>query len=197
MKVHVKSVNCVYKNFFKIDKAIIQHEKFDGAMTEDLVRYNFVRGDAVAVLPFDMNRKIIYLTEQFRYPAFTVSPAHGWMTELVAGTIEGDDSPVDTAVRELEEEIGFQVRPEQLIAIGNFFPSPGGSSERLFLFAVPVTLADRAGAGGGLLAEAEDIRLVEWSFELAVQKLIDNQVHDGKTIVALQWFREYLRSGQA
>lgn len=196
MKVHVKSVRCVYNNFFKIEKAILQHEKFDGTLTEDLVRYNFVRGDAIAVLPFDLNRKIIYLTEQFRYPAFTASPENGWMTELVAGTIEGDDSPVNTAVRELTEEIGFQVRPEQLIAIGNFFPSPGGSSERLFLFAVPVTMADRTGAGGGVIAEAEDIRLVEWTFEFALQKLATNQVHDGKTIVALQWFREYLRSGQ-
>jgi len=39
--------------------------------------------------------------------------------------------------------------------------------------------------------------LLEWPFELALQKLNDNQIHDGKTIVALQWLREYLRSGNA
>ncbi|MCL6617357.1 MAG: NUDIX hydrolase, partial [Anoxybacillus ayderensis] len=57
-----------------------------------------------------------------------------WQWELPAGMIDKTDpSPMHAAKRELEEETGY--RAEHWLELGSFYPSPGSTSEEIFLFA--------------------------------------------------------------
>ena len=187
MKVNVYEKKRVFDEFFKIDEAKLQYERFDGSMTPVLTRLCFERGDSVAAVLFNTEENHVVLVEQFRYPAFEKGP--GWITELVAGMIAGDESPEETMRQELLEETGY--RAGNLEHIGTFYPSPGGSSERIVLFYAEVTNADRIGRGGGLPAEGEDIRLVHLSLKEVEQKLSARQIVDAKTIIGLMWLQQH------
>ena len=54
--------------FFAIDRARIRHERLDGGMTAPMTRLVCERGDAVAVLPYNRERREVVLVQQFRYP---------------------------------------------------------------------------------------------------------------------------------
>jgi ADP-ribose pyrophosphatase len=86
--------------------------------------------------------------------------------------------------RELVEELGYALRGIRRIA--TFFVSPGGSSERIFLYYAAVRA--RVAAGGGRAAEHEDIRRVALTRAQARAMLARGAFLDAKTIVALQWF---------
>ena len=44
MRVIVKEEERVFDSFLKVDRAVIQYEKFDGTLTDELVRLNLNRG---------------------------------------------------------------------------------------------------------------------------------------------------------
>ncbi|MGH6671465.1 MAG: NUDIX domain-containing protein [Xanthobacteraceae bacterium] len=64
----------------------------------------------------------------------------GWIVEVMAGMIRPDDTPDDTAIRETEEETGYVIDSPKLIC--KFLSSPGGTSERIFLYFATVTDSD-------------------------------------------------------
>jgi len=125
----------------------------------------------------------LLFTEQFRFP--TVQKGPGWVIEVFAGSIDPGEAPDATLRRELEEELGY--RAEHVEPIATFYVSPGGSSERIWLYYVETSSAARVSAGGGLAAEHEDIRVVSLSLEEARTALNQHRVVDAKTIIALQW----------
>ncbi|MFT4414784.1 NUDIX hydrolase [Fredinandcohnia humi] len=56
-----------------------------------------------------------------------------WQWELPAGAIDATDrDPLETAKRELQEETGYVAN--SWTPIGSVFPSPGSTSEEIFLF---------------------------------------------------------------
>ncbi|NJL95732.1 MAG: hypothetical protein HC915_19380 [Anaerolineae bacterium] len=65
--------------------------------------------------------------------------------------------------------------------------SPGGSSERIFLFYAQVNAALRTGAGGGLETEHEDVRVLSLPLSEARAQIADGRLQDAKTLVGLQW----------
>jgi ADP-ribose pyrophosphatase len=86
---------------------------------------DFAKG--VCILPITEDGEVLCL-KQYRHAI------KSWQWELPAGMIDTDsDSPMDTAKRELEEETGFSA--EQWLELGSFYPSPGSTSEEIFLFA--------------------------------------------------------------
>src|SRR5262245_20862434 len=155
-KVKIISRRRVFDDFFKIDKAKLRFERYDGSMSEVVQRLNFERGDSAAALLFDARTRVVYLIEQFMYP--TLAKAGGWLQTVVAGMIDEGETPEEAIRREIEEEAGFAA--ERIEPVANFFVSPGGSSERIFLFCAVVSDAARVGEGGGVATEHEDIRLV-------------------------------------
>ena len=100
------------------------------------------------------------------------------LIEMPAGTREPDESPLETARRELAEETGYRATTfEELVA---YFPSPGVLSERMWIF-----VAKGLTAGEHAREPNEEIEnyLVSWDEALA---LIDRgEIEDGKTILAL------------
>ena len=105
---------------------------------------------AVVIVAVDDEHRLI-LIEQERLPI------GGRSLELPAGLVgdEHDDETLeDAATRELEEETGY--RPARIERLGDFYSSPGMTSEMFTL--VRATGLVRNGAGGG--DEQEDITVL-------------------------------------
>jgi nudix-type nucleoside diphosphatase (YffH/AdpP family) len=182
-RVEVLSRETVFKNFFRIIQARLRFEKYDGTMSEEVTRLVFERGDSVAALVHDQEAETLTFTEQFRYP--TVASGPGWILEIPAGSVEEGEEPSNTMRRELEEEIGCRV--ETLTPIHSFYVSPGGTSERIHLFYALVTPKHYVSEGGGLASENENIRVVTLPVKEAFAQMWAGQIHDAKTLIALQW----------
>ena len=122
-KVKIEKTKRLFDDFFKIDEAVLRWERFDGTMGDAARRLRFERGDSVAAVVYNRDTRKVILVNQFRYPTYEKGP--GWISELVAGVIEKDESPDTTIRREILEEIGYEVL--KLIYISSFYVSPGGS----------------------------------------------------------------------
>lgn len=188
MKVIIKEKSRVFDQLFKIDRAVLQYEKFDGTMTDDVVRYNFERGNSVAVLVVNREKQTVILTKQFRFPVYMENKKNGWLLEIVAGMVDKGEDPIESAVREVREEIGYSV--EQLEPICSVYLSPGGSSEKIYLYYTEINSAHKTEAGGGIANEAEDIQLVEIPISEAFKLLDAGEIVDAKTVIVLQWLKQ-------
>jgi nudix-type nucleoside diphosphatase (YffH/AdpP family) len=184
-KVEVQQKKRVLDDFFKIDEAVVRFEQFNGQMSPPVRRLNFERGDAAAVLIFNKEAQKVILVNQFRYPTYEKSG--GWLIEIVAGMLDKNETPKECIRREVTEEIGYQV--ETLIPISTFYTTPGGSSERIFLYYQEVINSDRVSRGGGAETEHEDIQIVELSLPDLWEALDTGKIMDAKTIIALLWFK--------
>lgn len=186
-RVEIISKAEVFKKFiFRIEEAHLRHERYNGTMSDEIIRLNFNRGDSVAAIVHDTQANTVLLTEQFRYPTHEKGP--GWLVELPAGVVDPKDTDPSQAMRrELEEEVGFRVNT--LRHISTFYLSPGGSSERIHLYYAQVTLNQQVSTGGGLLAEGEDIRRLTVSLAEAVQMVEKGTIADAKTLIGLQWLQ--------
>jgi nudix-type nucleoside diphosphatase (YffH/AdpP family) len=184
-KVEIQQKKRVFDDFFKIDEAVVRFEQFNGQMSPPVRRLNFERGDAAAVLIFNKEAQKVILANQFRYPTYEKSG--GWVIEVVAGMLDKNETPVECIRREVIEETGYQV--ENLTPISTFYTTPGGSSERIFLYYAEVTNPDRVSRGGGAKTEHEDIQIVEFSLPDLWEARETGKIMDAKTLIALLWFK--------
>ena len=186
----------LFDDFFKIDEIQVSHEQLDGTMSAEQRRLVFERGDAVAVLLFNLDTRCVVLVRQFKVPTLigrrrdVPSSSDGWITEAMAGMIDANETPEAAAIRETMEETGYQISNPRLIA--KFFSSPGGTSERIFLYYADVRNADRTGRGGGI--EDEDVEVVHMPLAQLQTELRKGAFEDPKLIIAAYWLADYLRS---
>lgn len=190
--VDVQNKRMLLDDKFKVQEATVRVTRFDGQMSKPVRRLVFERGDAAAAIIVNSETHKVLLTEQFRYPAYEKGP--GWIQEVVAGIIDEGEKPEETMRREIKEEIGYNVH--ELTPIATFYVSPGGSSERIFLYYAEVNNADHVAPGGGLASENEDIRLVELSLDELWRQLQNGELIDAKTIIAAQWLQLRLQKGE-
>lgn len=139
-------------------------------------------GSAVAVLPYDLQRKTVVLVEQFRPAPFLISGEEQTL-EVVAGIIDEGDSAV-AARREALEEAGLQLGVLEYVA--TVWTMPGISTEKLTLYLAPYSVADRVTAGGGLDSEDENIRVVEMRAADFAAVMAAGDLVDMKTLVLAQ-----------
>jgi ADP-ribose pyrophosphatase len=132
----------------------------------------FVRDDSVAAILFHQGLKHVILVQQFRYP--TCEAGWAWTIETVSGSLDPEETPEAGMRREIEEETGYRVGA--MAPIATFFVSPGGSTERVFLFYAEIDGPDRVSVGGGVTAADEDIRILSVSLDEARQLLVDGKV---------------------
>ncbi len=185
-KVEIESAETVFKEHpIEVTKAVLRFESHDGAMSETVKRLCLERGDSVAALLYNRDTGRLLLIELFRYP--TYRHGDGWLAEVVAGMIDGGETPEQALYREIEEESGFRIKDST--HIHTFYVSPGGTSERIFLYYVEVGDTDRTGPGGGLASEAEDIKALAYHPPEAFAMLDRGEVTDAKTLIALMWLR--------
>jgi ADP-ribose pyrophosphatase len=173
-----------YQGYFRIDRYVLRHGRFEGGFTAPMVREVFERGHASAVLPFDPDRGEIVLCQQFRIGAL-VGGMSPWQLELVAGIVDEGEAPDAVARREAREEAGLTVA--DLMPVCRYAVSPGGASETVYLYLGRVSTI---GAGGifGLEDEGEHIRVHVVPEDEARRMLDAGEIGNAPTLIALQWF---------
>ncbi|MGF1741278.1 ADP-ribose diphosphatase [Vibrio profundum] len=180
--IEIISQQTLYQGFFKMVKYQFRHTLFNGGWSEVIDRELFVRGNAVALLPYDPATDQVVIIEQIRVGA--LQDSRPWQLEIVAGVIDTDESSEQVARRETVEEAGIEVG--QLKKISSFYPSSGGCSEKLDVFVGQVD-ASKAQGVHGLAYEGEDIKVHVMSRMQAYQAIQDGRIENGASIIALQW----------
>jgi ADP-ribose pyrophosphatase len=123
------------------------------------------------------------LIEQFGAAAIN-APGGPWQIEIVAGLIDPGETPDDVVRREAMEEAGCSVDGVELI--GEFLLSPGGSSDRMFLYCARIDSSD-AGGIHGLIEEGENIRVFTMATDDAMAAISDGRIRNATCVIGLQW----------
>lgn len=181
-RVRVRDVRLLTSNWFVTRATTIDFQHSDGHWSVE-ERETYDRGDGACILLYNVARRSVVLSRQFRYPAYVNGHPDGNLIEAAAGLLD-DDDPESAIRREAEEETGHAIGPVERVF--EVFMSPGSVTERLHFFAAPYDENTRAGDGGGLAGEGEDIAVLELDFDEALA-MIGTDIVDAKTIILLQW----------
>ncbi|HBI64482.1 MAG TPA: ADP-ribose pyrophosphatase [Clostridiales bacterium] len=126
----------------------------------------------VGILPIDEDRTVT-LVRQYRYPYETVT------LEIPAGKMDqGPEDALECGRRELAEETGL--RAEQMIPMGEIWPSPGFMDERLFLYC-----AKGLTQGETNPDDDEFVEIVRMPFDELCRMIAAGEIHDAKTVAAV------------
>ena len=127
----------------------------------------------VVILPLDERMQVLTVT-QYRYPLGTA------MTELPAGKLEAGEKadPAAAALRELHEEIGAV--PGSFIPLGVLHSSPGIFTETLYLYLARDLKFDHPDPD-----EDEFLKIERVPFDTLVQRIMDGEITDAKTVAAV------------
>jgi ADP-ribose pyrophosphatase len=114
----------------------------------------------------------VILVTQYRHAA------NKMLLEIPAGKIEKDETPRQAAIREMAEEIGCSGTLRPLL---KWYLAPGYSTELMHVF-VATNLREIT---RGLLDDDENIEIKEMTLSAAIEKCINGNIEDAKTIAAL------------
>ena len=170
------------KRFVNLERVTIEHATRSGGRII-VEREIHDHGNAAAILLYDPNRKSVVLVRQLRVPVY-LNGGEGWMIEIPAGLLDGDH-PAEAIAREAMEETGYLVENAEYLF--DAYMSPGTLTERVSFFAAEIDLTRKAGEGGGLASEGEDIEVLELTLDAAFAMTGTGEICDGKTIMMLQW----------
>jgi nudix-type nucleoside diphosphatase (YffH/AdpP family) len=181
-RVSIKDVRVLSDRHYVLKEVTFDYRRADGRW-QTLKREVFDRGNAAALLPYNLASRQVVLVRQFRLPAY-LNGHDGFMVEAVAGMLD-DDLPENRIRAEAEEETGYRVRDVRKVF--EAFMSPGSVTEKLHFFVAEYDASMRVGNGGGLAHEGEDIEVLELPFEEALAMIDDGRIVDAKTIMLLQY----------
>jgi GDP-mannose pyrophosphatase NudK len=170
-------------DWYILRKVTFDYRRRDGSWQRQS-REVYDRGNGAVILLYNVVRRAVLLTRQFRMPAYVNGCVDGLLIEACAGLLDGDD-PAACIRRESEEETGFRVRaPRQILEA---YMSPGSVTERLHFFVAEYDEQDRVSAGGGDAGEGEEIETLEMGLDEAMRMIDAGEIRDGKTIILLQY----------
>ena len=148
-----------------------------------LKRETYDRGNAAALLPYDLAGRTVLLVRQFRYPVY-VNGYDDLLIETVAGVLD-NETPEQRIRAEAEEETGYRLG--EIKKVFEAYMSPGSVTEKLHFFVAEYQPDMRVGNGGGIASEGEDIEPLELPFGEAMAMIGDGRIVDAKTIMLLQY----------
>ncbi|GGW62922.1 nudix-type nucleoside diphosphatase (YffH/AdpP family) [Winogradskyella epiphytica] len=143
------------------------------------------RGDGAAILLYSPEKGTVLLTKQFRMPIYQNNKEEGMSIEVCAGAIDNNDHPLETILRETEEEVGYKITNAKQVLTA--YTSPGALTEKMYLFVAEYKNAMKINEGGGLDSENEEIEVMELPFSKAIEMMNKAEIIDAKTIMLLQY----------
>ncbi len=151
-----------------IDLSVDKAELEDGSIvTRELITHH----GGVCVVPVNENGEI-YMVKQFRYPFQQV------LTEIPAGKLEKGEDHRTCGIRELKEEIGAEA--ESFEYLGCLYPTVAYDTEIIHMY-----LARGLSFGDRDLDEGEFIDVIKLPFDKAVEMVMNNEIPDAKTQLAI------------
>jgi 8-oxo-dGTP pyrophosphatase MutT (NUDIX family) len=157
----------------RIAKVRVDRIRFDDG--EEADREVVEHPGAVAVVVHDGER--LFLVRQPREAV-----GDPGLLELPAGKLDEGEDPLDTAKRELAEEIGKGARTWRRLT--SFYTSPGFADEECHVYLATDLYDERADT-----EENERIEIVE--VPLGELDRVIQECRDAKSLVGLLWFRAY------
>lgn len=168
-------------NWYTLKTYTFELLRRDGRWQEQS-REAYDRGNGAVILLYSREKKTVVLIRQFRFPVW-INGHDGFLIEAAAGLLD-NASPEERIIAEAQEETGFRVT--RIEPVFTAYMSPGSVTEKLYFFIAEYSPDDRQTGGGGLVEEGEDIEVLEWPLEQALQAIRDGEIVDAKTIMLLQ-----------
>jgi ADP-ribose pyrophosphatase len=154
-----------------------QIERNGKTFTKDFIE----RSSVVSILPIT-DQGEIYLEKQYR-DAFGKE-----ILEIVAGTMENDDNPLESAKRELQEETGLTAANWKQIASWEL--SVNMLAKQYIFVATGIT------EGPSHLDEDEQIDVIKMPFEEAVEKAVSGEIIATTHIAAILLYDKLKKDGK-
>jgi ADP-ribose pyrophosphatase len=187
LKATIKGKTTLSTGFLTVNRYQIEADKHAGG-THEITWEMMERGNAVAVLGYDPVHDVVVLINELR-PGLLIAGDYPFTDNLVAGGMNAGESPIEAAVREMQEEANLVLTDAVLIHPGAYVSS-GGSTEKI---AIVVGRVDSTKAGGihGNPNESEDIKTVILPAHEFIERVRRAVITDLKTLVAGYWFAEH------
>ena len=190
----IKSREFLYTGFIRVEKISLRHRLFNQTEYSKLIQRELIqRKQAAGVLIYNDQQQRFALIEQFRVGAIddAVSP---WQLEIIAGVLDGDESPEHCIRRESLEESGCEI--EDLTHLYSFYPSAGACDEIFHLYVAEAQLPEQGGIFG-MPDEGENIQLHILSYQDLSALLASDRLRNAPVIMALQWLKQHIAAYSA
>jgi nudix-type nucleoside diphosphatase (YffH/AdpP family) len=172
------------KDWATLDKIDYDYQ-FKNGNWKRLSRETYNRGNGAAILLYNSEKGTVILTRQFRMPAYENNKNDGYSIEAAAGAIDNNDNPLETIIRETEEEVGYKITSAKQVLTA--YTSPGALTEKMYLFVAEYNDKMKISEGGGLDSEDEEIEVLELQFLKAIEMIKSEEIIDAKTIMLIQY----------
>ena len=165
------------------EKTLSSEQKFDGKVVklfvdqvelengEKTFREVIKHPGGVCILPLDGDNNVL-MVRQFRYPS------HKVLLEIPAGKMEYGEDHRECGLRELKEETGCTC--DEFTYLGNLIPTPAYDTEVIHMY-----LARGLHSGEQKLDEDEFLEVEKIPLDKAVEMVMNNEIADAKTQIAL------------
>lgn len=153
LKLRVETVELQNKKYSK--REIVDHQK------------------GVGIIAYDGDEKL-WMVSQYRIAVDKV------MLEIPAGLVDPNEAPIESAKRELQEEVGFF--PEQIDFLFTMHSSPGFTNDKLLFF-----VAKNLKESKLELDEDENLEAKSYPIDELYNMVENGEITDAKTIIAIQY----------
>jgi len=102
------------------------------------------------------------------------------MLEIPAGLVDANEAPIESAKRELQEEVGFY--PETIDFLFTMHASPGFTNDKLLFF-----VANDLKESKLELDEDENLEAKSYPIDQLYNMVENGEITDAKTIIAIQY----------
>lgn len=161
-----------------------EYKSKDGTW-KNVSRESYDRGNGTGILLYNIEKRTVILTKQFRMPIYNTNQDEAMSIEVCAGAIDKNESAESTVIREVEEEVGYKIRDVQKVM--EAYTSPGALTEKMYLYVAQYSDAMKINDGGGVASEHEEIEVLTISFSQALKMIQSGEIKDAKTIMLLQY----------
>ena len=188
--VTIESREFLFRGFIQVEKVSLKHRLFNRSDYSPLIHRELIhRPEAAGVLLDNDQKQKFALIGQFRIGALNDAES-AWQLEVIAGVLDGNESPETCIRRESLEESGCEIT--ELEHLFSFYPSAGACSEFFHLYTAEVNLPNEGGIFG-MPDEGENIQLHLFNYDQLSTLLKNGRLSNAPVIMALQWLAQHIQ----